>query len=255
MSDFVENLKYSSNKITQILCEELENKGIKNYKPSLELVQGFEPYSPKEISNMQKEQRNILNARIAILERLSKEFETNEAFKGENGDKNKKMVMLYIKELYNIDLSNIAKEYIEPGVEKEFELKPETVKQIEEEDFSSHYDKENIEMMKKALMPSMKTRLKNSFLRIRGMFFKRKSQLLLPEGTDLRGKIRPEKKMRLYGENDDIENEEKEQPWWVLSSDEKETIEKANIYFAEKHKSINGNGKEQNVAENNYEEH
>ena len=56
-------------------------------------------------------------------------------------------------------------------------------------------------------------------------------------------------------ENDDIENEEKEQPWWVLSSDEKETIEKANIYFAEKHKSINGNGKEQNVAENNYEEH
>lgn len=272
MSDFVENLKYSSNKITQILCEELENKGIKNYKPSLELVQGFGPYSPKEISNMQKEQRNILNARIAILERLSKEFETNEAFKGENGDKNKKMVMLYIqkfttktrdiyyiqnkfKKLYNIDLSNIAKEYIEPGVEKEFELKPETVKQIEEEDFSSHYDKENIEMMKKALMPSMKTRLKNSFLRIRGMFFKRKSQLLLPEGTDLRGKIRPEKKMRLYGENDDIENEEKEQPWWVLSSDEKETIEKANIYFAEKHKSINGNGKEQNVVENNYEEH
>ena len=71
----------------------------------------------------------------------------------------------------------------------------------------------------------------------------------------MRGKIRPEKKMRLYGENDDIENEEKEQPWWVLSSDEKETIEKANIYFAEKHKSINGNGKEQNVAENNYEEH
>ncbi len=71
MSDFVENLKYSSNKITQILCEELENKGIKNYKPSLELVQGFGPYSPKEISNMQKEQRNILNARIAILERLS----------------------------------------------------------------------------------------------------------------------------------------------------------------------------------------
>ena len=155
MSDFVENLKYSSNKITQILCEELENKGIKNYKPSLELVQGFGPYSPKEISNMQKEQRNILNARIAILERLSKEFETNEAFKGKNGDKNKKMVMLYIqkfttktrdiyyiqnkfKELYNIDLSNIAKEYIEPGVEKEFELKPETVKQIEEEDFSSH---------------------------------------------------------------------------------------------------------------------
>lgn len=66
MSDFVENLKYSSNKITQILCEELENKGIKNYKPSLELVQGFGPYSPKEISNMQKEQRNILNARIAI---------------------------------------------------------------------------------------------------------------------------------------------------------------------------------------------
>ena len=86
MSDFVENLKYSSNKITQILCDELENKGIKNYKPSLELVQGFGPYSPKEISNMQKEQRNILNARIAILERLSKEFETNEAFKGENGD-------------------------------------------------------------------------------------------------------------------------------------------------------------------------
>ena len=65
---------------------------------------------------------------------------------------------------------NLAKEYIEPGVEKEFELKPETVKQIEEEDFSSHYDKENIEMMKKALMPSMKTRLKNSFLRIRGIF-------------------------------------------------------------------------------------
>ena len=43
MSDFVENLKYSSNKITQILCEELENKGIKNYKPSLEFVQGFGP--------------------------------------------------------------------------------------------------------------------------------------------------------------------------------------------------------------------
>ena len=110
-------------------------------------------------------------------------------------------------------------------------------------------------MMKKALKPSMKTRLKNSFLKIRGMFFKRKSQLLLPEGTDLRGKIRPEKKMRLYGENDDIENEEEEQPWWVLSSDEKETIEKANIYFAEKHKSINGNGKEQKVVENNHEEH
>lgn len=71
----------------------------------------------------------------------------------------------------------------------------------------------------------------------------------------MRGKIRPEKKMRLYGENDDIENEEEQQPWWVLSSDEKETIEKANIYFAEKHKSINGNGKKQNVVEDNYEEH
>ncbi len=79
------------------------------------------------------------------------------------------------------------------------------------------------------------------------MFFKRKSKLLLPEGTNLRGKIRPEKKMRLYGENDDIENEEEQQPWWVLSSDEKETIEKANIYFAEKHKSINGNGKKKRM--------
>lgn len=272
MNDFVENLKYSSNKITQILCEELENKGIKDYKPSLELVQGFGPYSPKEISNMQKDQRNILNARIAILERLSREFETNEAFKGDNGEKNKKMVMLYIqkfatktkdiyyiqnkfKELYNIDLRNIAKEYIEPGVEKEFKLKPETLKKIEDEDFSSHYDKENIEMMKEALKPSMRTRLKNSFLRVKGKIFKRKQQMLLPEGTDLTGKVRPEKKMRLYGEADEIVERKEKQPGWILSSDEKETIEKANIYFAEKHKSIKENDKEQNVEDKDYEEH
>lgn len=272
MNDFVENLKYSSNKITQILCEELENKGIKDYKPSLELVQGFGPYSPKEISNMQKDQRNILNARIAILERLSKEFETNEAFKGENGEKNKKMVMLYIqkfatktrdiyyiqskfKELYNIDLSDIAKEYIEPGTEKEFKLKPETLKEIEEEDFSSHYDKENIEMMKKALRPSMKTRLKNSFLKVKGKIFKHKQQMLLPEGTDLTGKIRPEKKMRLYGEDDEVAERKEKQPGWVLGSNEKETVEKANIYFAEKHKSIKENDKEQNVEDKDYEEH
>lgn len=48
MSDFVENLKYSSNKITQILCEELENKGIKNYKPSLELVKGLDHIHQKK---------------------------------------------------------------------------------------------------------------------------------------------------------------------------------------------------------------
>ncbi len=272
MDDVVENLKYSSNKITKILCEELANKGIKNYKPSLELVQGFGPYSPKEISNMQTDQRNILNARIAILERLSKEFKNNEVFKGESGEKNKRRVMLYIqkfttttrdiyyiqnklKEQYNIDLSYIADEYIKPGIEKEFELKPETIEKIEKEDFSSYYDKNNIEMMKKALTPSMRTRLKNGLLKMKGKIFKRKKQLALPEGADLTGKIRPEKKMRLYGENIDIENEKEKQLWWVLSSDEKETIEKANIYFAEKHKSINGNGKKKNVVENNYEEH
>lgn len=212
------------------ISEELENKGIKNYKPSLELVQGFGPYSPKEISNMQTDQRNILNARIAILERLSKEFKNNEVFKGENGEKNKRMVMLYIqkfttstrdiyyiqnklKELYNIDLSYIADEYIKPGIEKEFELKPETIKKIEKEDFSSYYDKNNIEMMKKALTPSIKTRLKNGLLKMKGKIFKRKKQLALPECADLTGKIRPEKKMRLYGENIDIENEEEKQPW------------------------------------------
>ena len=253
MNDFVENLKYSSNKITQILCEELENKGIKDYKPSLELVQGFGPYSPKEISNMQKDQRNILNARIAILERLSKEFETNEAFKGENGEKNKKMVMLYIqkfatktrdiyyiqskfKELYNIDLSDITKEYIEHGCEKEFKLKPETLKKIKEEDFSSYYDKNNIEMIKEVWTPSLKTKLKNSFMKVKGKIFKRKQPLLLPESANLTGKVRPEEKMRLYKGFDENTSEDKKQPGWILSSDEKETIEKANIYFAEKHK-------------------
>lgn len=253
MDDVVENLKYSSNKITKILCDELANKGIKGYKPSLELVQGFGPYSPREISNMQTDQRNILNARIAILERLSKEFQNNEAFKGENGEKNKKMVMLYVqkfatktrdiyyiqnkfKELYNIDLSDIAEEYIKPGIEKEFELKPETIEKIEKEDFSSYYDKNNIEMMKKALTPSMKTKLKIGLLKMKGKIFKQKKQLALPESVNLKGKVRPEEKMRLYKDFDESISEDKKQPGWILSSDEKETIEKANIYFAEKHK-------------------
>lgn len=253
MEDVIENLKYSSNKLTQILWHELESNGVKEYKPSLEFIQGFKSYSPKEISDMQTDKRNVLNARIAILDKLSKEFEDNDVFKGESGEKNKKMVMLYIqkftaqtrdiyyiqnkfKELYNIDLSDITKEYIELGGEKEFKLKPETLKKIDEEDFSSYYDKNNIEMIKEVWTPSLKTKLKNSFMKVKGKIFKRKQQLLLPESANLTGKVRPEEKMRLYKGIDKNTSEDKKQPGWILSSDEKETIEKANIYFAEKHK-------------------
>ena len=110
-------------------------------------------------------------------------------------------------------------------------------------------------MMKKALKPSMKTRLKNSFLKVKGKIFKHKQQLLLPEGTDLTGKVRPEKKMRLYGEADEVVERKEKQPGWILSSDEKETIEKANIYFAEKHKSAKENDKVTNIENKDYEEH
>ena len=263
----IEDLKYSSNKMTQILQTELEVRGNKNLNPALNLRKGFGVYSSKEVQKIQADQRNTLNARIAILERLSKEFKENSAFKGENKEIDKKKILLYVqkyalsqkdivsmneilKNRWKLDLSDTIEEYLNVTNEKKFELKPETIAKIEKEDFSTSYDKKNIELMKMAVKPKLKTRLKNSILKLKSKIFNRKPQFSLPAGLDIEGKVRPERPITTKEEYEEVTNgvddvvkssdpylkvKTEKQPSWVISPETKEVINKANKRFAEKY--------------------
>lgn len=267
IDEVVESLKYSSNKMTQILQSELENKGNNKLKPGLNLVNGFGMYSPEKVQNIQEDQRNTLNARIEILDKMSKEFKKNSAFRGVKGESDKKIILLYIqkyalsqkdivsmnrilKERWNINIDDIVEKNINSKDEKKFKLKPETIEKIIKDDFSTSYDDSNITLMEKAANPTLKTRLKNSFLKLKNKLFKRKSQFLLQPGLNVDGKVRPERPITTKEEYDEISKgvddmvqssdpylgiDKNTKKSWVISQSSKEAINKANIRFAEKY--------------------
>lgn len=281
--------------MTQILYSELRNKGNSNFKPAIEVIEGFGEYLPNQVSAIQANERNTLNARIAMLERLSKEFKENRAFQGENGSKNKKIAILYIqnmanstrdikyiesrfKERFGIDLEENVSEYLDSKTEKEFKLKPETLDKIEKDDFSTSYEKNNAEMMKKALNIPLKTKIKNKIKKIKRKIFKKKEeQLLLPVGTmDIKGKIRPAKAFLSYKEYEEAtrgvydvpqaddpylnlaSKRNVKEPSWKLSQNEKAAIQNANINIAQKYvKEQNQNKIIENPNHNveGYDEH
>ena len=265
INEITESLKFSSNKLTQILEAELHNWGDRKLKPAFKYKNGFSfiVRSPKETQNIQKDQRNTLNAKIAILDRLSKEFKENPIFQGENGEKRQKRILLYVqkfafstkdivymnnifKEKLNLDLSDTFAEFINSSHEKQFELKPETIRKIEQEDFNTSYDRNAVELMKQALNPPLKTRLKYTFLKMKGKIFKRKPQLYLPSTLDSDGRVRP----KLYADEEPIQagikhkNSREVQQSWTLTQSDREAIQKANVTFAKKYE------KEQNYMTN-----
>lgn len=218
---------------------------------------GFKEYSSKQVQNIQAEQRNTLNSKIAILDRLSNEFRENPIFQGDIGKKRQKKVLLYVqkfpfdtksivrmneifKEKLNLDLSDAFEEFINSKYEKNFDLKPETREWLEMEDFSTSYDKNNVELMRQALHPSLKTRLKNTFAKVKGKLFKHKVQLFLPEALDTEGKVRPAS----YVARENIQKDNKEQQSWILTQSDKDAIQKANAAFTRKYE------KEQNYMAN-----
>ena len=281
INNLTESLKYSSNKLTRILMTELSNRGNMKLKPSFHYLNGisFIVRSPEKTDKIQREERNTLNAKIAILDRVSNEFKENPIFQGEDGKEKQKKVLLYIrkfaystkdiiymnnifKKRLNLDLSDTFAEFINSKYEKHFELKPETIEKIEREDFCTSYDENDTELMKRALKPSFKTRIKNSFLKVRGKIFKHKSKLLLTEAIDIGDKIRPiyyvekeeEKKKENYLEN---ENAAQRQSWSLNSSD-REAIQKANEMFAKKYENEqrrNNIDSKDNKNIKSYEEH
>ena len=259
INEITESLKFSSNKLTQILESELHNWGDRKLKPAFRYRSGFSfiVRSPKETENIQRDQRNTLNAKIAILDRLSKEFKENPIFQGEKGEKRQRKILLYVqkfafstkdivymnnifKEKLDLDLSDTFEEFINSRNEKRFELKPETIKEIEQEDFSTAYDKNDIELMKQALHPPLKTRLKNTFAKVKGKLFKHKAQLFLPEALDIEGKVRPAS----YVAREKAQRNSQSQQSWTLTQSDKEAIQKANAAFARKYE------KEQNYMAN-----
>ena len=257
---------------------ELSNRGNMKLKPSFHYLSGirFIVRSPEETDKIQQEERNTLNAKIAILDRVSKEFKENPIFQGEDGKEKQKKVLLYIrkfaystkdiiymnnifKKRLNLDLSDTFAEFINSKYEKHFELKPETIEKIEREDFCTSYDENDVELMKRALKSSFKTRIKNGFLKVRGKIFKHKSKLLLTEAMDIGDKIRPiyyvekeeEKKKENYQENEKVAQRQS----WSLNQSDREAIQKANEMFAKKY----GNEQRRNNIDSkdnkSYEEH
>lgn len=114
-------------------------------------------------------------------------------------------------------------------------------------------------MMKIALNPSIKTKLKSKLLKIKEIIFRQKMQLLLPESIDLNEKIRPEESMRILREENNIEksfsSKNAKNTWWTLNSDEKEAVNKANVIFAKKHEKMEKNSKNYVKDNKDYDEH
>ena len=199
----VEQLKYSSNKMTQILLDELNAGGLEYYTPSMKSFEGFKDYTPIEAKMKVNNSRMSLNSKILMLEQLSQEAKTNPAFQGENANKNWSKAVLYItnltsspneitstlkllKEQFGIDMGEKIEDVLNNNPEINFELKPETVEQIEKDDFSTSYDNTVIlENLKKAMNVPFLTKIKNSIMGLKNKLFSRKKQLLLPSGENV----------------------------------------------------------------------
>lgn len=214
IEDVVENLKYRSNKMTQILVSELKMRGLPDYRPSVSIVPGFAPISPEETQRKEKNTRNTLNARIVMLEKLSKELKSNPIFHGDEGKKNQKNAIAYLQLIatepegiwraveemqkkYGIDMREQVAGILNSTEEINFSLKPETIEKIEKEDFDVSFDnQESIELMKNAVNVPVKTKIKNQFLKLKNKIFKSQPQMLLLGDGEIKkeGQISPRPK-------------------------------------------------------------
>lgn len=282
IEEVIEKLKYSSNKMTKILTSELQKNGLMNNKHRISIIPEYF-LNPQEMQKKEKNTRNTLNARIIMLEHLAEEFKENPIFQGEEGKENQKKVLLYIQNVatepsdvwrtaqmlqkrYKIDIQEDIAKMLNANSETEFKLKPETLEQIESEDYNLSYDNgQLIEQVKKAIKTPIKIKIKNKILKLKNKIFGRKKQELLPEGTKSKeeGKIQPifsDEIKKEYIENKegiwDLEQASTEQRKsevglnsWELSEEMKHEIEQKNIKIAEKF-SQKQEIKQQNNLEN-----
>ena len=247
----IEKLKYSSNKMTKILTSELQKRGLAHNQSNISIIPEY-TLNPEETQKQEKNTRNTLNARIVMLEHLAKEFKTNPAFQGEQGKENQ------IQE----EIAGI----LNATTETQFKLKPETLEQIEKEDFDVSYDnKALIEQVKKAVNVPVKTRIKNQILKLKNQIFRRKTRMLLPERTDSerQGKIVPPNDEKLREEEYQIEGvwdlkkpdvyskniKDSSNPKsnsWELTEEKKKEIAEENLKIAEKYHQEQLKGNNQN---------
>lgn len=183
--------------MTQILMSELANRGLYNHQFNI-TVNGFTTNS-EEIDRREKSIRDQLNAKIAILENLSKEFKTNPIFQGDAGKENQNNALRLLKfgtsdpsltrytaekfnKNYGIDMREQLESILNSTNETFFPLKSETIERIQKEDFDSYYDnQELIQLTKEAVNPSFKDKIVNLISKFKNKIFGHK-QNLLPEG-------------------------------------------------------------------------
>ena len=278
----IEKLKYSSNKMTKILTSELQKRGLAHNQSNISIIPEY-TLNPEETQKQEKNTRNTLNARIVMLEHLAKEFKTNPAFQGEQGKENQTRVILHIQNVattssdvwrttqmlqkkYGINIQEEIAGILNATTETQFKLKPETIEQIEKEDFDVSYDnKALIEQVKKAVNVPVKTKIKNQILKLKNQIFRRKTRMLLPERTDSerQGKIVPPndeklreeeyqiegvwdlKKPDVYSKNIKDSSNPKSNSWELTEEKKKEIAEK-NLKIAEKYHQEQLKGNNQN---------